>query len=269
MEDYEKENLEKRLLTLIYGDSSDEASGLSLVQLREKKYEYSCENDSRNEYDSRKARLSQTVWEYEDCLYSEDFVDEKSFDEINKLIKYLWEKFIPDLQKEMDYTLHYIRRSLKRIIDRYRLKENDESLEYSNKDSNATKIDKADFVENYIPQEIDYETPIRQLFDDIQEKFSKRQDRTGKDTKKYLSSLITFRLIKEQKRKGTLDVLFFDVMQEYEFADIFLLSELKNAFNEGKKFPKQNEIAAIYGRDKTDAARTLKTFFGKKNKTSD
>ena len=261
MKAYEKKRLEKKLLTLIYGDSSDETSGFSLVQLREQKSEL-CD-----EYETRKARLYQAIWEYEDCLYSEKLVDEKSYDQIDKFIKYIWEKFIPDLEEEMEYVIRYIRRSLKRIINKYMLKEDGEGLDYDEPGHTGSKIDKADIVERYTPVEQDYELPLRELFFTIQEKFCKCQDRSGKNTKKYLSALITYRLIRERKREGKLDMLFFDVMNEYEFCDLFVLEECRNAFNKDSKLPKQKDIAARFVRGSTgkerkgdDAARYLKPF---------
>ena len=261
MKAYEKEKLEKRLITLIYGDSSDDTSGLSLVQLREKKFEFPVE------YESRKARFYKTLWEYEDCLYSKAFVGEKAYDEINKFITRQWEKFIPDLDLKMEFSLRYIRTSLSRIINRYRINNNAEGLDYNNPDYTGSKADRATVVENYAPVEQDYELPLRELFHTIQEKFSKCQDRSGKNTKRYLSALITYRLIRERKREGKLDMLFFDVMSEYEFCDLFVLEECRNVFNEGSKLPKQKDVAARFVRGSTgnerkgdDAARYLKPF---------
>ena len=261
MDKYEKIRLEKKLITLIYGDSSDDSSGLSIVQLREKKDEFP------GEYDSRKSELTQIVWEYEDCLYGEEDVGEIVFDEILKFIKYLWDKFVPDATKEMKETIGYIRTSLSHAINRYRLYDNTESIEYSNPSYTGNKIDTKEVVESYTPVEQDHELPLRRLYSEIQKQFDRCQDRSGKNTKQYLSSLITFRLIKEEQRAGKLDMLCFDVMKEYRFCDIYVLDECRNAYEKGVKLPKQKEIASRYVRGSTgnerkgdDAARYLKPF---------
>ena len=114
---YELKRLKKRIRTIIYGDSSDDPSGLSLVQLRQRKSEFDCE------YDSRKARLYEVIWRYEECLYDEISVSEKASNEVDSLIHTLWEKFIPEEGKSI---YGYIDKSLERIINR--LKKNQKVL---------------------------------------------------------------------------------------------------------------------------------------------
>lgn len=340
MKGYECERLEKKILKYIFGDGTDQNSGLSLVELRNCKH---AENASlASEYDSRKAKFGLAIWEYSDYFGgNNDNASDKYIDEIPKLIDSLWLSFVPDLSKEKEYALRYIRKSLKRIMlktifeDGYdknnklkilkyqklfnsvrpdldfdiqnhehqnllaeflleeylarhdcvnetkkrnyylrQIKEaarldriSVESIDYENSDSSSTKIDVQSVVENNTIGKCREDETYKVLFSKIQERFSHSQDREGKSTRKYLSALITIRLVREKNKSNSIDVLFFDLMKEYDFSDKELLRELRQDFDKGTKFPKQKEIAARFVRPATgnerkgdDASRYLKPY---------
>lgn len=270
MDRFEKKRLEKKLIVLIFGDSSDDTYGMPLTELRAKKEE------EPREYDSRKARFFETLWMYFSCCFDNDKykskINEKVLEELYKTNEKLWKKFEFPIESEPDtipeeYVLSYIYTSLKHIVCSKRKKNQIQTESYDYSDFAGSKIDTKETVENYHKQPIDYEKSYKELFDIIQAKFSKCQDRAGKNTKEYLSALITYRLIREEKRAKVLDELFFDIMKEYDFADKELLNELHEAYSKDLKLPKQKEIAARYVRSSTgkerkgdDAARYLRPF---------
>ena len=96
MKGYECERLDNKILKYIFGDGTDQNSGLSLVELRNCKH---AENASlASEYDSRKAKFGLAIWEYSSYFGGDnDNTSDKYFDEILKLIDYLWLSFVPDL----------------------------------------------------------------------------------------------------------------------------------------------------------------------------
>ena len=343
MERFEKNRLEKKFLKYIFGDDSDEKSGLSLVELRNLKNDAKDKNDVFvSEYESRKAKLSQVIWDYFSFFSGEDDdISENSINELLKLIDFFMLTFVPDPSKDREYVLHYLRKALKRtkesntVKDGFdknnyskikkwekrfnsvrpelkfdiqnnlhqeflaeifladylskkeckdevkrknfylkRIKEvarldriSVESIDYENSDSSSTKIDVQSVVENNTIGKCREDETYKVLFSKIQERFSKSQDREGKSTRKYLSALITIRLVREKNKSNSLDVLFFDLMKEYDFSDKDLISELRQDFDKGTKFPKQKEIAARFVRPATgnerkgdDASRYLKPY---------
>ncbi len=270
MDRFEKKRLEKKLIVLIFGDSSDDTSGIPLDELSEKKQELLLE------YDSRKARFFETLWMYFSCCFDNDNyklkINEKALEELYKTNEELWKKFEfpiepkPDTSPE-ECVLSYIYKSLYHIVCAESKKKQIQTESYDYSDSAGSKIDTKETVENYHKQPIDYEKSYKELFDKIQTKFSKCQDRAGKNTKEYLSALITYRLIREEKRAKVLDELFFNIMKEYDFADKEFLNELHEAYSKDLKLPKQKDIAARYVRSSTgkerkgdDAARYLRPF---------
>ncbi len=343
MERFEKNRLEKKFLKYIFGDDSDEKSGLSLVELRNLKNDAKDKNDVFvSEYESRKAKLAQVIWDYFSFFSGEDDdISENSINELLKLIDFFMLTFVPDPSKDREYVLHYLRKALKRtkesntvkdgfdknnyskikkweklfnsvrpdldfdiqnhehqeLLAEFRLQEylaghdcvnetkrrnfylkrikeaarldriSVESIDYENSDSSSTKIDVQSVVENNMIGKCREDETYKVLFSKIQERFSHSQDREGKSTRKYLSALITIRLVREKNKSNSLDVLFLDLMAEYDFSDKELLRELRQDFDKGTKFPKQKEIAARFVRPATgnerkgdDASRYLKPY---------
>jgi len=328
-----KNRLESKIIRLFLGDSSDEASGIPLIELRLKKDEY------ESEYFSRKAKIVEAIMNYFDCFNGENaLLDPKSIDELGKFIEFMWNKFEPNQEKDI---ISYIKTSFKRIAfsnDKSELKDYSiedkikkwekrfesarpelifdiqntkcqellaeilledyycshpdvdeiakyqsilkkikeaarinrisfESMEYADPNSDISKIDDLNVIKLNTVENSDVENNYKLLFDKIQQQYNKSQDRIGKNTKSYLSSLITIRLIREKNKTDTLDMLFFDLMEEYEFSDKILLVELKYIWNMKQKFPKQKEIAARFIRNSTgnerkgdDASRYLKSY---------
>lgn len=88
------------------------------------------------------------------------------------------------------------------------------------------------------------------------------QEREGKGTKEYLGALLTRLILKDLKGVKSLTSNDLEMLLgARHFCDREMLKEyLANG-----KLPKQGEIAAMFGRGKTDAARTIKRF-GEKGK---
>ncbi|UTY25739.1 hypothetical protein [Treponema denticola] len=86
----------------------------------------------------------------------------------------------------------------------------------------------------------------------IDEIFNKKQKRV----KKYLSALLTLKfypgLIILTKMNGS--------KQEFAFIDLELYADLEEVEVKGGSLPSQQDIASLFGRDKTDASRTLNEF---------
>lgn len=100
--------------------------------------------------------------------------------------------------------------------------------------------------------ESDYERQFK-----IYEKcFTTKRDWGGKDTTIYLSKIITRQLLKDLEKIEKSKMLIYDLLKNYSFAD----HEILKLWVEDKKLPKQFAIAEVFGRDKTDASRTLKRF---------
>ena len=343
MKGYECERLDKKILKYIFGDGTDQNSGLSLVELRNLKNDAKDKNDVFvSEYESRKAKLAQVIWDYFSFFSGEDDdISENSIKELLKLIDFFMHTFVPDSSKDREYVLHYLRMALKRTKERntvkdgfdknnyskikewekrfnsvrpelkfdiqnhehqellaeFRLQEylaghdrvnetkrrnfylkrikeaarlarvSVESMDYQDPKSTSSKIDTLEVVENNRHKSSKEEENFRALFAKINERFSHSQDRAGKSTRKYLSALITIRLVREKNKSNSLDVLFLDLMAEYDFSDKELLRELRQDFDKGTKFPKQKEIAARFVRPATgnerkgdDASRYLKPY---------
>lgn len=343
MERFEKNRLEKKFLKYIFGDDSDEKSGLSLVELRNLKNDAKDKNDVFvSEYESRKAKLAQVIWDYFSFFSGEDDdISEDSIKELLNLIDFFMLTFVPDPSKDREYVLHYLRKALKRTKEKNTVKDgfdknnyskikkwekrfnsvrpelkfdiqnnlhqeflaeifladylskkeckdevkrkkiylkrikeaarlarvSVESMDYQDSKSTSSKIDTLEVVENNRHKSSKEEEKFRALFAKINERFSHSQDREGKSTRKYLSALITIRLVREKNKSNSLDVLFLDLMAEYDFSDKELLRELRQDFDKGTKFPKQKEIAARFVRPATgnerkgdDASRYLKPY---------
>ena len=99
-----------------------------------------------------------------------------------------------------------------------------------------------------------------QLIDAV---FAASQDRT----KPYLSALLTHRVLCELDAAKVDSTVIAEVLYNARFSDTEYGRTLIRLFFESKTFLAQEDIAAQFGRDKTDASRTISVFIKKMQKT--
>lgn len=150
-----------------------------------------------------------------------------------------------EIKKALDYgKLH--------IIDNENINKNGETISiFESIKSNS--YDNSKVIENIIKRD-----EIDKFFQIVEEIFLNKQDRI----KPYLSALLTLEYIKELIEYG----ITIKKNPEYAFIDEELYNEFKNKIKTCQKGLNQQEIAKRFGRDKTDASRTLKKIKGEINK---
>ena len=89
--------------------------------------------------------------------------------------------------------------------------------------------------------------------------FAASQDRT----KPYLSALLTHRVLCELDAAKTDSAVIAEVLHNTRFADTEHGRTLIRLFFEAENLPTQEDIAAQFGKDKTDASRTIHKFLQK------
>lgn len=89
--------------------------------------------------------------------------------------------------------------------------------------------------------------------------FAASQDRT----KPYLSALLTHRVLCELDAAKTDSAVIAEVLHNARFADTEHGRTLIRLFFEAENLPTQEDIAAQFGKDKTDASRTIHKFLQK------
>ena len=92
--------------------------------------------------------------------------------------------------------------------------------------------------------------------------FATAQDRT----KPYLSALLTHRVLCELDAAKVDSTVIVVVLRNARFSDTEHGRTLIRLFFEAKSFPTQEDIAAQFGKDKTDASRTISSFIKKLQK---
>lgn len=92
--------------------------------------------------------------------------------------------------------------------------------------------------------------------------FATAQDRT----KPYLSALLTHRVLCELDAAKVDSTVIDVVLRNARFSDTEHGRTLIRLFFEAKSFPTQEDIAAQFGKDKTDASRTISSFIKKLQK---
>lgn len=93
--------------------------------------------------------------------------------------------------------------------------------------------------------------------------FATAQDRT----KPYLSALLTHRVLCELDAAKVGSTVIDVVLRNARFSDTEHGKKLVQLFFESKTFPTQEDIAAQFGKDKTDASRTIRVFVKKMKKS--
>jgi len=88
------------------------------------------------------------------------------------------------------------------------------------------------------------------------------QDRT----KPYLSALLTHRVLCELDAAKVDSTVIAVVLRNVRFSDTEHGRTLIRLFFEAKSFPTQEDIAKQFGKDKTDASRTISIFIKKLQK---
>ena len=92
--------------------------------------------------------------------------------------------------------------------------------------------------------------------------FATTQDRT----KQYLSALLTHRVLCELDAAKVDNTVIALVLRNVRFSDTEHGRTLIRLFFEAKSFPTQEDIAKQFGKDKTDASRTISSFIKKLQK---
>lgn len=107
----------------------------------------------------------------------------------------------------------------------------------------------------------EFEKKAEKLFCLVEDLYLQEKDKTEnqKSAKQYLSSLITRQLLDELSKVNIFDKeKICELLDKKDFVDKSMIQSFKD-----NKLPTQQEVAAWYNKDKTDASRKLKTFLQK------
>jgi hypothetical protein len=107
----------------------------------------------------------------------------------------------------------------------------------------------------------EFEKKAEKLFCLVEDLYLQEKDKTEnqKSAKQYLSSLITRLLFDELSKVNNFDKeKICESLEKKDFVDKSMMQSFKD-----NKIPTQQEVAAWYNKDKTDASRKLKTFLQK------
>ena len=137
--------------------------------------------------------------------------------------------------------------------------DSENSNEYSLFDSAALCIQNGYKTADTLLIEQDYIEHYLRLIDVV---FTALQDRT----KPYLSALLTHRVLCELNAAKTDSAVIAEVLHNARFADTEHGRTFIRLFFEAASFPTQEDIAAQFGKDKTDASRTISVFIKKLQK---
>ncbi len=110
-------------------------------------------------------------------------------------------------------------------------------------------------------EKLENEKKLEDLFFLIESLYLKEKENTEnqKSAKQYLSSLITRQLLDELSKVNIFDKeKICELLDKKDFVDKSMIQSFKN-----NKISTQQEVAAWYNKDKTDASRKLKTFLQK------
>ncbi|MBQ7166703.1 MAG: hypothetical protein IJR93_07160 [Treponema sp.] len=108
-------------------------------------------------------------------------------------------------------------------------------------------------------QELEQKDEISLVLTSIDKVFTEQQDRT----KPYLSALLTRQLLEELEQAGIDRGTALDNLAGRAFAMTDEALKVKEAFLSGESCPAQQELDAWFGKDKTDASRTMRNFLEK------
>ena len=137
--------------------------------------------------------------------------------------------------------------------------DSENSNEYSLFDSAALCIQNGYKTADTLLIEQDYIEHYLQRIDAV---FAASQNRT----KPYLSALLTHRVLCELDAAKVDSTVIAVVLRNAHFSDTEHGRTLIRLFFEAKSFPRQEDIAAQFGKDKTDASRTISSFIKKLQK---
>lgn len=116
--------------------------------------------------------------------------------------------------------------------------------------------------EDYVISEFENakrQVKIKSVVSKIDEKFSKKQERV----KPYLSALIARQILFEFEKSQTEKLFISDLLLNCNFIKFEKTSEILEDYFASGKIPMQEEVSAMFGKDKTDASRTMKNFLEK------
>ncbi|MDE5581799.1 MAG: hypothetical protein K2I95_10330 [Treponemataceae bacterium] len=113
--------------------------------------------------------------------------------------------------------------------------------------------------ETMLDETVILKTELESCLTEIDKAFAAAQERT----KPYLSALITHRLlVKLESAQADMDNAIA-LLRSASFAKTKEAQKIIAAYQKGGAFCTQEDIAKCFGRDKTDASRTLKNFWKK------
>ena len=163
------------------------------------------------------------------------------------------------LAKQTDYTVNEIAElmqwQLKTAVQSEHI-DSENSNEYSLFDSAALCIQNGYKTADTLLIEQDYIEHYLQRIDAV---FTALQDRT----KPYLSALLTHRVLCELDAAKVDSTVIAVVLRNTRFSDTKHGRTLIRLFFEAASFPTQEDIAAQFGKDKTDASKTIHKFLQK------
>ena len=137
--------------------------------------------------------------------------------------------------------------------------DSENSNKYSLFDSAALCIENGYKTADTLLIEQDHIEHCVQLIDAV---FAASQERT----KQYLSALLTHRVLCELDAAKVDSTVIAVVLRNARFSDTEHGRTLIRLFFEAKSFPTQEDVAAQFGKDKTDASRTISVFIKKLQK---
>ncbi len=219
-------------------------------------------NKNDESLSSKRKTLKNKLWvlmiEYYKLVYRFFIVEEnKNYYENIDIITDTSLTCLENYNSELEIAfLHYSNSAVKKELKYQKLKNSREVSDIM-KDENGKEISTFDLIESKLHNPIiDFELKesrerAMELLEIIDKCFLNKQERV----KKYLSALLTHKLF------DAISILEnYNNNIDFQFISSKLYQEL-NAINKPQAFPKQQDIAKRFGKDKTDASRALKKFF--------
>lgn len=163
-------------------------------------------------------------------------------------------------------TIEKLRKIILEISNASVLLESDTIRNSDEEDLTVTIFDSltgADSVENDLSDKVKIDEIAQKLLT-LDEAYSCAQERT----KPYLSALLTRQALEEFSSANVDYKTYFEYLNDKAFFTTRKASMVKELFLKYKKCPPQQEVAEWFGRDKTDASRTLRNFLKKSGHTT-
>lgn len=115
--------------------------------------------------------------------------------------------------------------------------------------------------EDEVISQLEQNENFSKVLNEIDEEFCKSQERT----KPYLSALLMLQILSELKNAKIDSKQVADLLKNRAFAQTEKAQNILERFLSDDELPKQEEVAKMFGRDKTDASRAIRKFLEKIN----